>query len=174
MRKTVRNYLRRVLEIIWKGGECLGHGNIIYWVLYLDGFWWAGPSSSQPELPGSKRSFIRSIACVTSPSLIGSHTDQTGLVSGLQLSDRTVASAAIQHKGGDSLHPVLITANRRCWDRSLLSLGLGGDTSRQNMLAAGSRVLCPSWLWTRAGVISSPFTQVSAGWHCDTHLLKLS
>lgn len=62
MRKTVRNYLRRVLEIIWKGGECLGHGNIIYWVLYLDGFWWAGPSSSQPELPGSKKRDLSSEA----------------------------------------------------------------------------------------------------------------
>lgn len=107
MRETIRNYWRRVLEIIWKEGECLGHGNIIYWVLYLDGFWWAGPSSRQTELQGSKRSFIRSIACVTSPSLMGSHTYQTGLVNGLQLSDRSLAkvNAAIQHKGGDSLYP---------------------------------------------------------------------
>lgn len=123
MRKIVRNCWRRVLEISWKGGDCLVHRNIIYWVPHLDGFWWAGPSSCQPELLGSKRSFIRSLACVTSPSRTGSHTYQTGLVNGLQLSDRSLAKVNAEHSTKVGTH---------CTPSSPLPTG-SSETARQNI-----------------------------------------
>lgn len=70
----------------------MGHGSIIYWVLYLVGFWWPGSSSSHPDCLASKGSFVGSTACVTSSFFIGSHMYQTRLVNGLQLSDRSLAN----------------------------------------------------------------------------------
>lgn len=164
----------------WKGGEGMGHGSSIYWVLYLAGFWWAGSSSSQPDLLGSKGSFTGSIAHVASPFFVGSHTYQTGLVNGLQLSDRSLANvnacnAAQRWKTRCTQCSSLLMGSNKTADFLPLSWEGAHSGKRAGYPSWSQAAVCcvPSWLWINAGVSSSPFTWVLAEWYCDRALLKL-
>lgn len=170
MRKTARNYLRRVLEIsIWPM-ETASIGCCIWMNLGEQGL---APASQSSRVQRD----LSSGALPVSPHLPS--LAPTPIKRGCE------GTAAIRSESGwgqgcsrAQRWKVTVPRAQHC-QQALVRLQpsvpwAGRGQIRQNMLAAGSRVLCPSWLWTNAGGISPPFTRGSAGWHWDRDLLKLS